>query len=198
MISWKKLLRKLKIEKLTSQKGLTLTELLASIVILGMVGVVLGGGVMMVKNVTQKTQEQSNAEQVLNVAAQLMSDEFAYALEIDAESSTGNVTDAGKNPRFKSGNSGLWLKFASNSDENTGIQRVYGKSGTGQAIPLMTEEALTEAFYTSFDSYTYEEDTACFKVKNLAVYRKSDTQGTGGTPVVNLPELTVRVVNLKK
>ena len=41
---------------------MTLTELLAAIVILGMIGTVLGGGVMMVKNVYQRTQEQADAE----------------------------------------------------------------------------------------------------------------------------------------
>lgn len=35
-------------KKLRSQNGMTLTELLAAIVILGMIGTVLGGGVMMV------------------------------------------------------------------------------------------------------------------------------------------------------
>ena len=36
-------------KKLRSKNGMTLTELLAAIVILGMIGTVLGGGVMMVK-----------------------------------------------------------------------------------------------------------------------------------------------------
>ena len=40
-------------KKLRSQNGMTLTELLAAIVILGMIGTVLGGGVMMVKNVSR-------------------------------------------------------------------------------------------------------------------------------------------------
>ncbi|MFQ8840724.1 MAG: type II secretion system protein [Clostridium fessum] len=40
-------------EKLRSKNGMTLTELLAAIVILGMIGTVLGGGVMMVKMFTR-------------------------------------------------------------------------------------------------------------------------------------------------
>lgn len=69
-------------KKLRSQNGMTLTELLAAIVILGMIGTVLGGGVMMVKNVYQRTQEQADAEQALSLTAQLMTDEFANALEV--------------------------------------------------------------------------------------------------------------------
>ena len=195
MTGWKNVVRRIKTEKLVSRKGLTLTELLASIVILGMIGMVLGGGVMMVKNVTQKTQDKSNAEQVLTVAAQLMSDEFAYSTEIDTDDS-GAATDAGTNPRFRSGNSGLWLKFDASDMEGSGIRCVYGQSGTGSAIPLMTAEAVTDAFYTAFDSYEYKD--GCFIVKNLAVYRKNAAQGTSPTPVVQLPELTVRAVNLEK
>lgn len=40
-------------KKLRSKNGMTLTELLAAIVILGMIGTVLGGGVMMVKMFTR-------------------------------------------------------------------------------------------------------------------------------------------------
>lgn len=69
-------------KKLRSKNGMTLTELLAAIVILGMIGTVLGGGVMMVKNVYQRTQDQADAEQALSLTAQLMTDEFANALEV--------------------------------------------------------------------------------------------------------------------
>lgn len=48
---------------------MTLTELLAAIVILGMIGTVLGGGVMMVKNVYQRMQDQADAEQALSLTA---------------------------------------------------------------------------------------------------------------------------------
>ena len=67
---------------------MTLTELLAAIVILGMIGTVLGGGVMMVKNVYQRTQEQADAEQALSLTAQLMTDEFANALEVKNSAGT--------------------------------------------------------------------------------------------------------------
>ena len=40
-------------KKLRSKNGMTLTELLAAIVILGMIGTVLGGGVMMEKMFTR-------------------------------------------------------------------------------------------------------------------------------------------------
>lgn len=75
-------------KKLRSKNGMTLTELLAAIVILGMIGTVLGGGVMMVKNVYQRTQDQADAEQALSLTAQLMTAEFANALEVKNSAGT--------------------------------------------------------------------------------------------------------------
>ena len=63
-------------KKLRSKNGMTLTELLAAIVILGMIGTVLGGGVMMVKNVYQRTQDQADAEQALSEACRAYIEQF--------------------------------------------------------------------------------------------------------------------------
>lgn len=98
-------------KKLRSQNGMTLTELLAAIVILGMIGTVLGGGVMMVKNVYQRTQEQADAEQALSLTAQLMTDEFANALEVKNSAGT-SATGELVTPLLRSGNSHLWLHFS--------------------------------------------------------------------------------------
>ena len=185
-------------KKLRSQNGMTLTELLAAIVILGMIGTVLGGGVMMVKNVYQRTQDQANAEQALSLTAQLMTDEFANALEVkDSTGSSGSgelVT-----PLLRSGNSHLWLRFSAADWSGTGIEKWYGDYTFNDAdnkIPLLTQAAIPDEYYTAFDGYTYSEETACFTVKNLAVYRKKDTSGTSRKAVVRPINLTVRAVNL--
>ena len=39
-------------------------------------------------------------------------------------------------------------------------------------IPLLTQAAISDEYYTAFDGYTYSEETACFTVQNLAIYRK--------------------------
>ena len=95
-------------KKLRSKNGMTLTELLAAIVILGMIGTVLGGGVMMVKNVYQRTQDQADAEQALSLTAQLMTDEFANALEVKNSAGTSETGEM-VTPLLRSGNSHLWL-----------------------------------------------------------------------------------------
>ena len=90
---------------------MTLTELLAAIVILGMIGTVLGGGVMMVKNVYQRMQDQADAEQALSLTAQLMTDEFANALEVKNSAGTSETGEM-VTPLLRSGNSHLWLHFS--------------------------------------------------------------------------------------
>lgn len=185
-------------KKLRSQNGMTLTELLAAIVILGMIGTVLGGGVMMVKNVYQRTQDQANAEQALSLTAQLMTDEFANALEVkDSTGSSGSGELV--SPLLRSGNSHLWLRFSAADWSGTGIEKWYGDYTYNDAdnkIPLLTQAAIPDEYYTAFDGYTYSEETACFTVKNLAVYRKKDTSGTSRKAVVRPINLTVRAVNL--
>ena len=144
-------------KKLRSKNGMTLTELLAAIVILGMIGTVLGGGVMMVKNVYQRTQDQADAEQA------------------------------------------LWLHFSATDWSGTGIEKWYGDYTYDDAynkIPLLTQAAISDEYYTAFDGYTYSEETACFTVQNLAIYRKKDTMGTSRKAVVKPINPIVRAVNL--
>lgn len=179
--------------KFRSQEGLTLTELLASVMILGMIGLVLGGGVMMVKSVYQKTQEKANAEQVLSMAAQLMTDEFANALEVKgATSGSGTLAE----PTFRSGNNHLWVTFAASSDDGTGIEKWYGEAGRDR-FPLVAQTSAPDGLYTDFDEIRYSEESACFTVINLAVYRKTE-ETAERLPVAELPLLTVRAVNLDR
>ena len=123
---------------------MTLTELLAAIVILGMIGTVLGGGVMMVKNVYQRTQDQADAEQALSLTAQLMTDEFANALEVKNSAGTSETGEM-VTPLLRSGNSHLWLHFSATDWSGTGIEKWYGDYTYDDAynkIPLLTQAAI--------------------------------------------------------
>ena len=110
---------------------MTLTELLAAIVILGMIGTVLGGGVMMVKNVYQRTREQADAEQALSLTAQLMTDEFANALEVKNSAGT-SATGELVTPLLRSGNS----HCGCTSVRQTGLARAL-KNGMGIILTMM-------------------------------------------------------------
>lgn len=184
-------------KKLRSKSGMTLTELLSAILLLGLIGMVLGGGVVMVKNVYQRTQEKANAEQALAVTAQLLTDEFANAL--DVKTSSGGSESM--NPIFRSGNSHLWMRFGVSSDgmtvSGTGIEKWYGENEYADSkTSLLTAASIPDGYCTKFDSYTYSEETSCFTITNLAVYRKKDMMGTSQIPAVEPMDLVVRTVNL--
>lgn len=135
-------------KKLRSKNGMTLTELLAAIVILGMIGTVLGGGVMMVKNVYQRTQDQADAEQALSLTAQLMTDEFANALEVKNSAGTSETGEM-VTPLLRSGNSHLWLHFSATDWSGTGIEKWYGDYTYDDAynkIPLLTQAAISDEY----------------------------------------------------
>ena len=152
----------------------------------------------MVKNVYQRTQDQADAEQALSLTAQLMTDEFASALEVKNSAGTSETGEM-VTPLLRSGNSHLWLHFSATDWSGTGIEKWYGDYTYDDAynkIPLLTQAAISDEYYTAFDGYTYSEETACFTVQNLAIYRKKDTMGTSRKAVVKPINLIVRAVNL--
>lgn len=153
---------------------------------------------MMVKNVYQRMQDRADAEQALSLTAQLMTDEFANALEVKNSAGTSETGEM-VTPLLRSGNSHLWLHFSATDWSGTGIEKWYGDYTYDDAykkIPLLTQAAISDEYYTAFDGYTYSEETACFTVQNLAIYRKKDTMGTSRKAVVKPINLIVRAVNL--
>ena len=141
---------------------------------------------------------QADAEQALSLTAQLMTDEFANALEVKNSAGTSETGEM-VTPLLRSGNSHLWLHFSATDWSGTGIEKWYGDYTYDDAynkIPLLTQAAISDEYYTAFDGYTYSEETACFTVQNLAIYRKKDTMGTSRKAVVKPINLIVRAVNL--
>lgn len=180
--TWKNRIRK----SLRSERAMTLTEMLAALLILSMTAVAIGGGVVAVKNAYQKTTEKAEAQQVLASTAQLMTSEFSAALdEEDGENGS---------PQFISGSNGNWLRFVSSPE--AGICKEYlGTSEADKEVPLLSVGAMADRFYTDFESCTFQD--ACFVVRNLAVYYKTDADGQDQIPAALLPELRVRAVNLE-
>ena len=143
-------------------------------------------------------RRRDDAEQALSLTAQLMTDEFANALEVKNSAGT-SATGELVTPLLRSGNSHLWLHFSATDWSGTGVEKWYGDYTYDDAynkISLLTQAAISDEYYTAFDGYTYSEETACFTVQNLAIYRKKDTMGTSRKAVVKPINLTVRAVNL--
>lgn len=143
-------------------------------------------------------QKKLRSQNGMTLTAQLMTDEFANALEVKNSAGT-SATGELVTPLLRSGNSHLWLHFSATDWSGTGIEKWYGDYTYDDAynkISLLTQAAISDEYYTAFDGYTYSEETACFTVQNLAIYRKKDTMGTSRKAVVKPINLTVRAVNL--
>ena len=178
------------IRRLFSDSGMTLAELLASLLILSMLTLVISGGVMAVKHAYEKVVRRADAEQVLATTVELMTGELSSALDVDENAETDPVESS----LFLSGKEHAWVRFS--VDPEHGISRVYENGTIERGIPLLSEGAMADQFYTAFERCTY--GNACFTVKNISVYEKNRS-GTGtGTPVAVLPELKVRAVNLEE
>ena len=64
---------------LRSQAGMTLTEMLAAVLILSMTATAIGGGVAVVKEAYKKTTQKAEAQQVLATTAELITDVLSQA-----------------------------------------------------------------------------------------------------------------------
>lgn len=191
--------------RLRSEAGMTLTELLAGILILSMIGLLVTGGVNVVRRVYQKVTAKAEAQQVLVTTVELVTNELAGALEIDSTSDQ---------PRILSEKNGIWFYLASTNE--LGIYKVYETgneadtksdtdSGSGAeseqnagVYPLLSSGAMANKFYTTFESCSYAD--GCFTIKNLRVYekRQAETGDSTQTPAAKLSELKIRAVNLEE
>ena len=189
---------------LRTQAGMTLTEMLAAVLILSMTAVTMAGGVVAVKDAYRKTSEKAEAQQVLATTAELITDFFSDASEVrNAQAETDG-------PEFFSEETGSWMrleavpyKAASGTQEEnknqSGICKVFiDDNGTQTAsIPLLSDGAMAGLFYTDFDTASYSYADGCFTVKNISVYYKQDADNPDRAPVARLDCLTVRAVNLE-
>ena len=65
-----------------SRAGMTLTEMLAAVLILAMSAVAVAGGVAAVKNAYRKTTEKAEAQQVLATTVELITDVLSEAQQV--------------------------------------------------------------------------------------------------------------------
>ena len=86
---------------LRSQAGMTLTEMLAAVLILSMTATAIGGGVAVVKEAYKKTTQKAEAQQVLATTAELITDVLSQAQEVRTGGTSG--------PEFYNGENGIWM-----------------------------------------------------------------------------------------
>ena len=166
------------LHKLNKRQGFSLTEMLATVLIMGFVGIIITTGAATVQRVYRKVVAHANAQTALTTTITLMKDQLAFA---DPESITGNGTtisfqnlNSGEqkitlNPGTASGTAtidpsaaaggtnGVSNGTTESGTANRGFTLTYtAGNGTETAssttLPLLSDSAITSDLCVCFDT----------------------------------------------
>ena len=184
---------------LRSQKGFSLTELLVTLVLVGLITTAVAGGISMVARSYTKVVDRADAEQLLSTTVSRITDELSFAEPYSATKPV-NAPD-GKTVEFVSGLTGMRVRITSGGNAESGaegssegaaaddsIHIYYYVSGADpEDIPLYASK-LKERMTVSFDEIKY--DNGLFTIRNLGVKLKDGTE-----PLVMIDRYTVSRIN---
>lgn len=162
------------LHKLNKRQGFSLTEMLATVLIMGFVGIIITTGAATVQRVYRKVVAHANAQTALTTTITLMKDQLAFA---DPKS----ITVSGTTISFQNLNSGeqtITLNPGTASGTaNRGFTLTYTAgdgTGTGTAstttLPLLSDSAITSDLCVCFDTdggFTWDPATKVITVTNL-------------------------------
>lgn len=156
------------LHKLNNRRGFSLTEMLATVLIMGFVGIIITTGAATVQRVYRKVVAHANAQTALTTTITLMKDQLAFA---DPESITGSGTTIS----FQNLNSGEQTITLNPGTANRGFTLTYtAGDGTGTAstttLPLLSDSAITSDLCVCFDTdggFTWDPTTKVITVTKL-------------------------------
>lgn len=165
------------LHKLNKREGFSLTEMLATVLIMGFVGIIITTGAATVQRVYRKVVAHANAQTALTTTITLMKDQLAFA---DPDSiGNASVTGAGfENSQtivFKNLNSGEQTITLNPGTANRGFTLTYtAGNGTGTSsttLPLLSDSAITSDLCVCFDGtdsgFSWDPATQVITVTNL-------------------------------
>lgn len=170
------------LHKLNKRHGFSLTEMLATVLIMGFVGIIITTGAATVQRVYRKVVAHANAQTALTTTITLMKDQLAFAdpESIGDGSGTGAFSGASQTLSFQNLNSGeqtITLNPGTASGTatidpnaaaggtngttgggtaNRGFTLTYSAAGTGTGtnttLPLLSDSAITSDLCVCFDT----------------------------------------------
>lgn len=166
------------LHKLNKRQGFSLTEMLATVLIMGFVGIIITTGAATVQRVYRKVVAHANAQTALTTTITLMKDQLAFADPKSIGNGSGTGTGFGNSQTivFQNLNSGeqtITLKPGTASgtatiDPNATAGGTNGTTGSGTAnrgftlaystgtgsgteLPLLSDSAITSDLCVCFD-----------------------------------------------
>ena len=169
------------LHKLNKRQGFSLTEMLATVLIMGFVGIIITTGAATVQRVYRKVVAHANAQTALTTTITLMKDQLAFAdpESIGDGSGTGAFSGASQTLSFQNLNSGeqtITLNPGSGTGTaNRGFTLTYtAGNGTGTSsttLPLLSDSAITSDLCVCFDGtdsgFSWDPATQVITVTNL-------------------------------
>ena len=170
------------LHKLNNRRGFSLTEMLATVLIMGFVGIIITTGAATVQRVYRKVVAHANAQTALTTTITLMKDQLAFAdpKSIGDASVTGEGFGNSQTIVFKNLNSGeqmITLNLGTDSgtatiDSSAAAGGMNGTTGSGTAnrgfiltyttgdgtgtnsttLPLLSDSAITSDLCVCFDT----------------------------------------------
>lgn len=160
------------LHKLNNRCGFSLTEMLATVLIMGFVGIIITTGAATVQRVYRKVVAHANAQTALTTTITLMKDQLAFA---DPESITGSGTTISFQ-NLNSGEQTITLNPGTDlGTANRGFTLTYtAGDGTGTSstsLPLLSDSAITSDLCVCFDGtdsgFSWDPATQVITVTNL-------------------------------
>ncbi len=181
------------LKTLRSVNGFTLTEVLATVIIVGLVSAMLAGGVMLANKQFSSSMARSQAQELYSTLAKTLDNDLRYTGEFDN-------SDKDKGVHYYSEAHGaeipdrLYLKTLTD-DGNIQDMHEYGQlalcTEDGSTISrLLGRGAYNNGLVARVDSFSYDPDFDCFVIK-LSVARLSDT----ASPIIDGKQFTVKALN---
>ena len=151
------------LQKIHSQSGSSLVEMLATVLLLGIMGTALVSGIGMIQNTHDKIVCRSNEQVLLSTTLIEMKDWIRYSTEFNEE--TG---------RFRTAD-GIWFAFR-NDDAGIQIDFYSDKDGTtaSDSIPVVPN-ANGEISGIRSSYQQIEKTDGAYIIRNIHVGRSDDT-----------------------
>ncbi len=203
------------LQRLKTEQGFSLTEQLATILIMGFVGIMVTTGAATVQKVYRKVIAHANAQSALTTTAGLLRDQLAFAdpetVQVHSDGTIsfknlnsgdqiitiypGNMTDT---PTEAVPEGGSTEKEVKKDSDKRGFYLVYavtdasGTTTTETPVPLLSDSAITTDLCVGFDTdggFEWNEDSNTLTVKKLMVRDLKTDSIQAGT------DFTIRLLN---